>query len=398
MRQIWTRYSILLPEKRREMNKSSARFLSFVKKEFLHILRDTRTLMVLLVMPVVMIVLFGFALSTELKNVKVGVYTPSDDIFTRKLIDRIGESEYFTIVFDAPDKDALDAAFLNNTIEVGMIFQDNFYSTISHNGRASVQILLDGTNMNIAQMAQFYLRNIIGTSVQELAQEVVMADPELSLNLPVEIKPTTSMLYNPQMKSSFNFVPGVMGMILTLVCSMMTSVSIVREKERGTMEVLLVSPVKPFLVILAKTIPYFVISALNLATTILLAIYLLQVPVSGSMLWVVMISLLYIMVSLSLGILVSTLVSTQQEAILISAMVFLMPTLLLSGMLFPIESMPIILQYVSYIIPARWYIDAMKALMIQGVSVKYCIDLVAILFAFLVAITSLSVYKYKDRL
>ncbi|MBR2947564.1 MAG: ABC transporter permease [Bacteroidales bacterium] len=380
------------------MNKSSARFLSFVKKEFLHILRDTRTLMVLLVMPVVMIVLFGFALSTELKNVKVGVYTPTDDIFTRKLIDRIGESEYFTIVFDAPDKEALDAAFLNNTIEVGMIFQDNFYSTISHDGRASVQILLDGTNMNIAQMAQFYLRNIIGTSVQELAQEVVMADPELSLNLPVEIKPTTSMLYNPQMKSSFNFVPGVMGMILTLVCSMMTSVSIVREKERGTMEVLLVSPVKPFLVILAKTIPYFVISALNLATTILLAIYLLQVPVSGSMLWVVMISLLYIMVSLSLGILVSTLVSTQQEAILISAMVFLMPTLLLSGMLFPIESMPVILQYVSYIIPARWYIDAMKALMIQGVSVKYCIDLVAILFAFLVAITSLSVYKYKDRL
>lgn len=398
MRQIWIRYSILLPEKRREMNKSSARFLSFVKKEFLHILRDTRTLMVLLVMPVVMIVLFGFALSTELKNVKVGVYTPSDDIFTRKLIDRIGESEYFTIVFDAPDKDALDAAFLNNTIEVGMIFQDNFYSTISHNGRASVQILLDGTNMNIAQMAQFYLRNIIGTSVQELAQEVVMEDPELSLNLPIEIKPTTSMLYNPQMKSSFNFVPGVMGMILTLVCSMMTSVSIVREKERGTMEVLLVSPVKPFLVILAKTIPYFVISALNLATTILLAIYLLQVPVSGSMLWVVMISLLYIMVSLSLGILVSTLVSTQQEAILISAMVFLMPTLLLSGMLFPIESMPVILQYVSYIIPARWYIDAMKALMIQGVSVKYCLDLVAILFAFLVSITSLSVYKYKDRL
>lgn len=398
MRQIWIRYSILLPEKRREMNKSSARFLSFVKKEFLHILRDTRTLMVLLVMPVVMIVLFGFALSTELKSVKVGVFTPTDDIFTRKLIDRIGESEYFTIVFDAPDKDALDAAFLNNTIEVGMIFQDNFYSTISHDGRASVQILLDGTNMNIAQMAQFYLRNIIGTSVQELAQEVVMADPELSLNLPVEIKPTTSMLYNPQMKSSFNFVPGVMGMILTLVCSMMTSVSIVREKERGTMEVLLVSPVKPFLVILAKTIPYFVISALNLATTILLAIYLLQVPVSGSMLWVVMISLLYIMVSLSLGILVSTLVSTQQEAILISAMVFLMPTLLLSGMLFPIESMPVILQYVSYIIPARWYIDAMKALMIQGVSVKYCIDLVAILFAFLVSITSLSVYKYKDRL
>ncbi|MBR4975198.1 MAG: ABC transporter permease [Bacteroidales bacterium] len=380
------------------MNKSVARFISFVGKEFNHILRDTRTLMVLLVMPVVMIVLFGFALSTELKNVKVGVYTPSSDVFAQKLISRIDASEYFTVVLDASEKEELDAAFLNNNIEVAIIFQENFYYQLSHEGGANVQILLDGTNMNIAQMAQFYLRNIIARSQADLAEEVMMNNVDPSWVPPVEIKPSTTMLYNPQMKSSFNFVPGVMGMILTLVCSMMTSVSIVREKERGTMEVLLVSPVKPFLVIIAKTIPYFVISAVNLATTILLAIYLLQVPVSGSMLWVVMISLLYIMVSLSLGILVSTLVSTQEEAILISAMVFLLPTLLLSGMLFPIESMPVALQYFSNVIPARWYIDAMKALMIQGVSVKYCLDIVLILFGFLIAITSFSVYKYKDRL
>ena len=398
MRQIWTRCSIPLPEKPREMNKSVARFISFVGKEFNHILRDTRTLMVLLVMPVVMIVLFGFALSTELKNVKVGVYTPSSDVFAQKLISRIDASEYFTVVLDASEKEELDAAFLNNNIEVAIIFQENFYYQLSHEGGANVQILLDGTNMNIAQMAQFYLRNIIARSQADLAEEVMMNNVDPSWVPPVEIKPSTTMLYNPQMKSSFNFVPGVMGMILTLVCSMMTSVSIVREKERGTMEVLLVSPVKPFLVIIAKTIPYFVISAVNLATTILLAIYLLQVPVSGSMLWVVMISLLYIMVSLSLGILVSTLVSTQEEAILISAMVFLLPTLLLSGMLFPIESMPVALQYFSNVIPARWYIDAMKALMIQGVSVKYCLDIVLILFGFLIAITSFSVYKYKDRL
>ncbi len=387
-----------MPEKPREMNKSVARFISFVGKEFNHILRDTRTLMVLLVMPVVMIVLFGFALSTELKNVKVGVYTPSSDVFAQKLISRIDVSEYFTVVLDASEKEELDAAFLNNNIEVAIIFQENFYYQLSHEGSANVQILLDGTNMNIAQMAQFYLRNIIARSQADLAEEVMMNNVDPSWVPPVEIKPSTTMLYNPQMKSSFNFVPGVMGMILTLVCSMMTSVSIVREKERGTMEVLLVSPVKPFLVIIAKTIPYFVISAVNLATTILLAIYLLQVPVSGSMLWVVMISLLYIMVSLSLGILVSTLVSTQEEAILISAMVFLLPTLLLSGMLFPIESMPVALQYFSNVIPARWYIDAMKALMIQGVSVKYCLDIVLILFGFLIAITSFSVYKYKDRL
>ena len=387
-----------MPEKPGEMNKSVARFISFVGKEFNHILRDTRTLMVLLVMPVVMIVLFGFALSTELKNVKVGVYTPSSDVFAQKLISRIDASEYFTVVLDASEKEELDAAFLNNNIEVAIIFQENFYYQLSHEGSANVQILLDGTNMNIAQMAQFYLRNIIARSQADLAEEVMMNNVDPSWVPPVEIKPSTTMLYNPQMKSSFNFVPGVMGMILTLVCSMMTSVSIVREKERGTMEVLLVSPVKPFLVIIAKTIPYFVISAVNLATTILLAIYLLQVPVSGSMLWVVLISLLYIMVSLSLGILVSTLVSTQEEAILISAMVFLLPTLLLSGMLFPIESMPVALQYFSNVIPARWYIDAMKALMIQGVSVKYCLDIVLILFGFLIAITSFSVYKYKDRL
>lgn len=215
---------------------------------------------------------------------------------------------------------------------------------------------------------------------------------------PVMINVNTKMLYNPQMKSSFNFVPGVMGMILMLVCAMMTSVSIVREKQRGTMEVLLVSPVKPVSIILAKAIPYFTLSVVNLVTIIFLSVHLLKVPLSGSLFWVIVVSMLFIMVSLSLGIFVSTIVNTQEEAILISSMVFMLPTLLLSGMLFPIESIPVVLQYVSHFIPAKWYIEAMKVMMIQGLDIRYCMDSVLILCGFLVVIVSASILTFKNRL
>ena len=215
---------------------------------------------------------------------------------------------------------------------------------------------------------------------------------------PVMINVNTKMLYNPQMKSSFNFVPGVMGMILMLVCAMMTSVSIVREKQRGTMEVLLVSPVKPVSIILAKAIPYFTLSVVNLVTIIFLSVHLLKVPLSGSLFWVIVVSMLFIMVSLSLGIFVSTIVNTQEEAILISSMVFMLPTLLLSGMLFPIESIPVVLQYFSHFIPAKWYIEAMKVMMIQGLDIRYCMDSVLILCGFLVVIVSASILTFKNRL
>lgn len=383
--------------------KDFKRFMSFVGKEFNHILRDTRTLMVLIVMPVVMIVLFGFALSTEIKDVKVAVYDPSRDAATSRLISQIDASEYFTVTAFLDGEDGVLDAFRSNSADIALVFEDNFYHRAVHDGDGRLQIIVDGSNTNIGSMAVFYVSSIVSSFQKELAQEAALNQSSAGGSSadsvsPVTISTSTRMMYNPQMKSAFNFVPGVMGMILMLVCAMMTSVSIVREKERGTMEVLLVSPVKPFSVILAKAIPYFVVSAFILLIVLCLSVFLIKVPVSGSLLWVVLVSLLFILVSLSIGILISTLVSKQEVAILISGMVLMLPTLMLSGMLFPIESMPKVLQWISWCVPAKWYIDSIKVMMIQGLGIRYCLDAVLILCGFLTVITGLSVFKFKDRL
>ncbi len=381
------------------------RFMSFVGKEFNHILRDTRTLMVLIVMPVVMIVLFGFALSTEIKDVKVAVYDPSRDAATSRLISQIDASEYFTVTAFLDGEDGVLEAFRSNSADIALVFEDNFYHRAVHDSDGRLQIIVDGSNTNIGSMAVFYVSSIVSSFQKELAQEAALNQAAAGGSSssaedvqPVQIHTSTRMMYNPQMKSAFNFVPGVMGMILMLVCAMMTSVSIVREKERGTMEVLLVSPVKPFSVILAKAIPYFVVSAFILLIVLCLSVFLIKVPISGSLMWVVLVSLLFILVSLSIGILISTLVAKQEVAILISGMVLMLPTMLLSGMLFPIESMPKVLQWISYCVPAKWYIDSIKVMMIQGLGIRYCLDAVLILCGFLTVITGLSVFKFKDRL
>lgn len=383
--------------------KDFKRFMSFVGKEFNHILRDTRTLMVLIVMPVVMIVLFGFALSTEIKDVKVAVYDPSRDAATSRLISQIDASEYFTVTAFLDGEDGVLDAFRSNSADIALVFEDNFYHRAIHDGDGRLQIIVDGSNTNIGSMAVFYVSSIVSSFQKELAQEAALnqsaaGGSSVDSVSPVTISTSTRMMYNPQMKSAFNFVPGVMGMILMLVCAMMTSVSIVREKERGTMEVLLVSPVKPFSVILAKAIPYFVVSAFILLMVLCLSVFLIKVPISGSLMWVVLVSLLFILVSLSIGILISTLVSKQEVAILISGMVLMLPTMLLSGMLFPIESMPKVLQWVSCCVPAKWYIDSIKVMMIQGLGIRYCLDAVLILCGFLTVITGLSVFKFKNRL
>lgn len=378
--------------------KNYKRFMSFVGKEFNHILRDTRTLMVLIVMPVVMIVLFGFALSTEIKDVKVALYDPSRDAATSRLVSQIDASEYFTVTAFLDGEDGVLEAFRSNTADIAIVFEDNFYHRAVHDGDGRLQVIVDGSNTNVGSMAVFYVSSIVSSFQKELAREAALNQPSSESVSQVRISTSTRMMYNPQMKSAFNFVPGVMGMILMLVCAMMTSVSIVREKERGTMEVLLVSPVKPFSVILAKAIPYFVVSAFILFLVLCLSVFLIKVPISGSLMWVILVSLLFILVSLSIGILISTLVSKQEVAILISGMVLMLPTMLLSGMLFPIESMPEVLQWVSYLVPAKWYIDSIKVMMIQGLGIRYCLDAVLILVGFLTVITGLSVVKFKDRL
>lgn len=371
-------------------------FIAFVRKEFYHIFRDRRTMLILLGMPVVQIIIFGFAISTELKNARVGVMDPSNDVVTRQVIDRLDASEYFTVTTMLHSPGEMQEAFRKGDIDMAIAFGNQFANHL-YSGDARIQIVSDATDPNMATTQANYASGIINAMNQELMAGTVYGTGKL-LKAPSGIVTDVKLLYNPQMKSAYNFVPGVMGLILMLICAMMTSISIVREKETGTMEILLVSPVKPLFFILSKAVPYFVLSFVNLGSILLLSVYVLHVPVAGSLFWLIVVSMLFIFVSLSLGLLISSLTRTQVAAMLVSGLMLMMPTMLLSGMIFPIESMPWVLRLIANIMPARWYIQAVRKLMIEGVDISLVLTEISVLAAMAVVLITISFKKFKNRL
>ena len=348
-------------------------FLSFVIKEARHILRDRRTMLILFGMPVVLMLIFGFAITNDVKNVRTVVVTSRMNDEMRAAVERLSQSEYFTIVATVATPAEAEQMIRHQKADMSITLGPS-----SSTERPSLQIMVDGSDPNMAQQWTTY------------AQQVI-ANPEFSFV-------NTKMLYNPQMRSAYNFVPAIMGMLLMLVCAMMTSISIVREKERGTMEVLLVSPVRPLMVIIAKAVPYLVLAFLILITILLMGRYVLNVPLQGSVVWIVVVSLIYILLALSLGLLISNIANSQLMALLLSAMVLLMPIVMLSGMLFPIESMPPVLQWLSAIVPPRYYIEAMRKLMIMGVGISEVLREVIILTGMTVFLLAVSLAKFNNRL
>ena len=348
-------------------------FLSFVIKESRHILRDRRTMLILFGMPIVLMLLFGFAITNDVKNVRTVVVTSQMDHLTQAAVERLSASEYFNITAIVGTSHEAEQLIRRQRADMAVIFGKDF---ASKNG--GLQFIVDASDPNMAQQWTTYAQQTMGNAASSI------------LNL--------KMLYNPQMKSAYNFVPAIMGMLLMLICAMMTSISIVREKEKGTMEVLLVSPVRPLMMIVAKAVPYLVLALGILAIILLMARFVMDVPLAGSLFWIVGISLIYILLALSLGLLISSVAKTQLVALLLSAMVLLMPIVMLSGMLFPIESMPRVLQWVSAIIPPRYYIAAMRKLMIMGVGIGDVLREAGILLAMTIALLTLALAKFNNRL
>lgn len=344
-------------------------FQSLVRKEALHIVRDTRTMVITLLMPIVLLLLFGFAISTEVNDVRLVVVVDQQTDATRDILQRLSINEYFTFQGLAAPEEVNDLLRSGKT-EAALFLR-------SDEGVLTSQIVVDASNTNTAQTATAYIRSVVdGTSAKS----------------PVLI----STLYNPQLNSAYNFVPGILGMIFILICAIMTSVSIVREKETGTMSLLLVSPVKPQTIILGKLVPYFLLSCVILTVMLLMSYTVLDLPVSASIISVIVVSLLYIILSLSIGLMVSTIVDTQLTALIVSAVIFMLPVIMLSGMIFPVDNMPLVLQWISNIIPARWYIEAMRRLMVQQLDFSYIFKDVLILLAMTVILLSASIAKFKS--
>lgn len=344
-------------------------FLSLVKKETLHVVRDTRTMLVIFFIPIALLLLFGFAISTEVNNVRVMVVSENHTDNTRAIVERLRHNSYF-------DLQGMVSP-INADLQLRKGATDAVVYLRADDGEVKSQIVVDASNTTVAQSATAYIQNVIAGKTESPA--------------------LINTLYNPQLRSSYNFVPGIMGMIFILICAIMTSVSIVGEKENGTMNLLLVSPVKPYSIILGKLVPYFILSFAILSVILFLGYTVLGLPVSWSIVNVVWVSALYIVLSLSIGLLVSTLVDTQIAALLISAVIFMLPVIMLSGMLFPIDNMPKVLQYISSIVPARWYISAMRKLMVQHLPLHYVMQEVAILAGMSVLILALAIKKFTKR-
>ena len=353
------------------------RFISFVIKETRHILRDKRTMLILFGIPIVQMLLFGFAISTDVRNVRAVAVLSYNSLPTQKMVERLGANEYFNISYK-----------VNTTAEAEQLIrcQKADIAVVFGSGGKSVQVITDGADPSMAQMYANYATQIL--SGETVKQGNGMPQPGLSARL----------LYNPQLRSSYNFVPGIMGIILMLICAMMTSISIVREKERGTMEVLLVSPVRPLMIIVAKAAPYLVFAFIILTCILVLAKFVLGVPLAGSLVWIYVVSGIYIMLALSLGLLISTVAKTQLVALLASAMMLMMPCILLSGLVYPVESMPEVLQWVSAIIPPRYYISAMRKLLVMGVGVENIMTEICVLSAMAAVLLSAALLNFKNRL
>ena len=348
-------------------------FFSFILKETKHIIRDKRTMLMLFGMPIVMMLLFGFAVTNDVRNVRIIVVMSNADNATQQVADRLAASEYFTITKVVATPTEAEKAIRDQKADMAIVFSQDFASR-----KSGYQLIVDAADPNMAQQWTTYANAVINNTEAKAVN--------------------TKLLYNPQMKSTYNFVPAIMGTLLMLVCAMMTSISIVREKEKGTMEVLLVSPTKPLMIIVAKLVPYLVLAFTILSIILLMSSFVLGIPIKGSLFWIYVVSTIYILLALSLGILVSTIAETQLVALLISAMLLMMPVIMLSGMMFPIESMPKILQYISAIIPTRYYISAMRKLMIMGVGIEEVYFEVSILISMLIALMSLALAKFNKRL
>ena len=332
-------------------------------------MRDTRTMLITLLMPLVLLLLFGFAISTEVNDVRILAVVDQHTDETRDVLQRFRVNEYFNFQGLASAGE-VERLLRSGETDVAVIMKTD-------DGKLKAQIIVDASNTTSAQAMTAYIQGVInGTQKQS---------PVL-----------TYTLYNPQMKSAYNFVPGIMGMIFILICAIMTSVSIVREKETGTMALLLVSPIKPRTIILGKLVPYFILSCVILTIMLLISYTVLGLPLSASVISVIMVSILYVVLSLSLGLLVSTIANSQLTALIASAVVLMIPVIMLSGMIFPIDNMPKILQGISCIIPTRWYIEAMRKLMIQQLDINYVALEILILTVMTIILLSLSVIKFHS--
>ncbi len=363
------------------------KFIAFVTKEFNHIFRDTRTLVVLFGMPIAQLLLFGFAITTEVSNAKIAIYDPEPSQFSNQLTQKLTSSDFFSLAQNIQKSSDIDAVLKASKAKLVVVYPKDF-ETKFMNGSANIQLIADGSDPNLA--------SILTAS----ASAIIMTWTKGKMPIETQIETINNEVrwhYNPSLKSASTFVPGVVTIILMLVSAMLTSISITREKELGTIEILLVSPLNPAMIIIGKVTPFIILSLLNAVIILGAAQVIFDVPINGSVLLLLLESLLFIIVSLGLGVLISTVSQTQQTALMLSLFALMLPTILLSGFIFPISNMPMVLQVISNVVPAKWFLIIIKSIMLKGVGITFVWKETMILVFMALFFIGLSIKKFKIR-
>ncbi|RIH64105.1 ABC transporter permease [Mariniphaga sediminis] len=363
--------------------------LSFIKKEFFHIFRDPRTMLILFGIPIAQLLIFGTVIKSEIRDVHIAIYDQSKDVTTQEITNKLLSSGYFILDKNLENTNDIDAIFRKGKVKEVVVFGSNFSEKLTKEGKADVQLIADASDPNTARLVVSYTSGIINDYVKKMHP---------NLEMPLQIQSEVRMYFNEEMKSAYMFVPGVMALILMLISAMMTSISITREKELGTMEILLVSPLKPGQIIIGKVLPYLLLSIANAFVIVLIGNLVFGVPISGSFILLMLETILFIMMALCLGILISTAAKNQMTAMFISMVGLMLPTIILSGFIFPIKNMPEVLQWLSHIMPARYFITIVRGIMLKGVGILFVWKETLILIGMTLFFIVLSVKKFKIRL
>jgi ABC-2 type transport system permease protein len=373
----------------------NTRLISLIRKEFIQILRDPRTLVLVMVIPVMQLFLLGYAATNDVRNVPLAVFNQDRGPASRDLLDAYRAADYFLLAYDVYSEDTLHELIESGQARAGIIIPPDYSQRVLMERSAEVAFVLDGSDPTVASTS-LSAAQLIGQqyATQIMVQRLAGRGFSTAISLPVEIR--SQVWYNPDLLSAYFMIPGMIGMILYSLTSILTATAVVRERERGTIEQLIVTPIRSWELIVGKLLPYTILALLNTLEVMVIGYYWFKVPVRGDLWLILVVSGLFLMSSLGIGLLASTIANTQQEAMLIVWMT-LLPSLFLSGFLFPLEAMPRILQWLSYIFPLRYYLIVIRALMLKGVGIGPIREEVIALAVFGVAIMSLAARRFRKR-
>jgi ABC-2 type transport system permease protein len=374
----------------------NARLMSLIRKEFIQILRDPRTLILVLVIPIMQLILLGYSATSDVRNVPLAVFDQDRGSSARLLLDAYRAADYFRIAYDVGSEDELRGLIDQGLARAGLIIPPDYSQRIQASGSAQVAFVLDGSDPTVASTS-LSAAQLIG---QSLATDVMIdrlarRGQPAGLSLPIDVR--TQVWYNPDLVSAYFMIPGVIGMILYALTSILTATSIVRERERGTIEQLIVTPIRPWELIVGKLLPYAILAFLNTLEVLAIGAWWFKVPIRGELSLILLLSGLFLLSSLGIGLLASTIANTQQEAML-TVWMTLLPSIFLSGFFFPLDAMPSVLRWISYLMPLRYYLVIIRAMMLKGVGLQAVQGEVIALVVFGIAIMTAAALRFRKRL